>query len=94
MSKRLIAFFRNNVEGRHGNDAEGEPCDLLMETEYAGPVHPVTGEELRCTCGYAEFEAVMRTLVPSWFREAGHLRHASWPDPLRWAREQDRRPHG
>lgn len=71
MSKR-IDFFRNNVEGRHGNDAEGEPCDLLMETEYSGPVHPETGEELRCTCGYAEFEAVMRTALRALFKEDGY----------------------
>jgi len=67
-----IEFFRNNVEGVHGNDAEGEPCDLLMETEYSGPYHPDTGEELCCTCGYDEFEAVMRTAVPAWFEEDGY----------------------
>lgn len=67
-----IDFFRNNVEGRHGNDAEGEPCDLLMETEYSGPVHPETGEELRCTCGYDEFEVVMRVAHPMWFAEEKH----------------------
>ncbi len=72
MNNRLIAFFRNNVEGRHGNDAEGEPCDLLMETEYHGPVHPETGEELRCTCGYAEFEADLRMAMPAWFEEVGY----------------------
>lgn len=67
-----IEFFRNNVEGRHGNDAEGEPCDRLVETEYSGPYHPETGEELRCTCGYDEFEAVMRTAFPAWFKEDGY----------------------
>jgi hypothetical protein len=67
---RGIGFFRNNVEGQHGNDAEGEPCDLLLETEYSGPYHPDTGEPLYCTCGYDEFEAVMRTAIPPWFKEA------------------------
>ena len=67
-----IEFFRNNVEGVHGNDAEGEPCDLLMETEYSGPYHPDTGEELCCTCGYAEFVASLWVAIPREFPEAQH----------------------
>lgn len=66
-------FFENNVRSKHGYDAEGEVCDMELETEFSGPVYPpsheLAGQYLRCTCGYEQFEAALREFHPGLFRE-------------------------
>lgn len=64
-----VTFFEENVRNVHGLDAEGEPCDIDLETEWSGPVHPETGQELKCTCGYDLFDAELREFHPGLFRD-------------------------
>lgn len=73
MQDTAFTFFTNNVRARHGDDAEGDPCDWELESEAFGPYYPPghesAGEELRCTCGYEQFEMWLRLLHPSMFEE-------------------------
>jgi hypothetical protein len=45
-------------------EVHGDECDMRLETEYTGPVHPETGENLRCTCGHDQFWDELRAVHP------------------------------
>jgi hypothetical protein len=64
-------YFEENVRDHHGISADGEPCPAAAETPLVVDIDArgVFTIDVRCTCGYAQFEAELREFHPGLFRE-------------------------